>query len=108
MDILIQSESDYRRAVGQRLRLLIRALGIPYVEAAADMDVSRTQLGNWMRGTHGFPRHYELYKFCRKRGVNTDWIYLADPSGLPARVRDRLLEVAAEPADQAEPARQAP
>jgi transcriptional regulator with XRE-family HTH domain len=99
MQQLILAESDYRAAVGQRLRQLIRALGIKYTEAAEDMGIERNHLGNWMDG-RAYPRAYELYKFCRIRGVNTDWIYLGDPSGLPARVVRELLQQAQAPEAQ--------
>lgn len=91
MEIGILTDEDYRRAVGARLRSLINALGITYVEAAADMDVTKNHLGNWMRGT-AYPLHYHLYRFCRIRGVNTDFIYLDDPSGLPGRVVAALVQ----------------
>lgn len=91
MEQLLLPETEYMRVVGDRLRRLIDALGISYVEAARDMGVTRNQLGNWMRGNHGFPRHYALYRFARIRGVNVDWILLGDPSGLPKKVADALL-----------------
>lgn len=94
MEQLLLSETDYCRAVGARLRQLIDVMGVPYAEVAAKMGASRSQLGNWMRGDHGFPRHYCLYRLCRIYGVTTDWILLGDPSGLPLRYRDPLLEQA--------------
>lgn len=90
-DHLILSKSDYQREVGLRLRRLIDACGMKYVKAAELMGVPKNQLGNWMRGNHGFPDHYALYRFCRIAGVNTDWVYLGDPSGLPQRVTEALL-----------------
>ena len=107
MEQLIQSETEYCRQVGERLRQLIDAIGISYADAARDMGVTRNQLGNWMRGNHGFPRHYALYRFCRIRGVSTDWVFLGDPSGLPKRVSDVLLGSALAPAGEREPATQA-
>jgi transcriptional regulator with XRE-family HTH domain len=96
MEQLILSERDHRHAVGVRLRQLIQAIGIKYVEAAAEMGIERNHLGNWMDG-RAYPKHYELYKFCRIRGVNTDWVYLGDPSGLPDRVSRALIKQALEP-----------
>ena len=106
MEQLILTETDHRIACGFRLRQIIDALGISYVQAADEMGVKKNHLGNWMRGT-AYPRHYELYKFCRIRGVTTDWVFLGDPSGLPERVAQPLLKLAQGPEDRAEPASQA-
>lgn len=95
--MMILSESDHRRAVGLRLRQLIKAIGIPYVRAAEEMGVTKNHLGNWMRGTHGYPDQYDLYKFCRIRGVNFDWVFLGDPSGLPEKVSRELLRLEQQP-----------
>lgn len=92
MEQLILALSDHKKAVGHRLRQLIDALNMKYVDAAEEMGTSRNHLGNWMRG-RDYPLWYPLYKFCRVRGVNTDWVMLGDPSSLPAKVRDRLLEL---------------
>lgn len=96
---------DHRRQVGYNLRQAIAALGITQVEAAGVMDVPKNHLGNWLRG-EAYPRHYEVYLFCRRYGITADWIYLSDPSGLPARIAERLMagaipEVLEEPASQA-------
>jgi len=89
--IPIESKEDHIAAVGARLRQLIDALDIPYVEAARDMGVPKSQLGNWMRGDRSYPPIYPIYRFCRIRGVDMNWVFLADPSGLPHRVTSRLL-----------------
>lgn len=96
MEQLILAQSDHMVAVGSRLRRLIRALGIKYVEAAADMGISKNHLGNWMRGD-AYPTPYELYKFCRVRGVTTDYIFLGDPSGLRKAVWEELMRLELEP-----------
>lgn len=100
MEAPFLSKRDHIQAVGIRLRQLIDALGISYTEAAADMGIPKNQLGNWMRGDRSYPQEYSLYLFCRKRGVNTDWIYLGDPSGLPYKVASVLLADPAALADQ--------
>lgn len=97
--------NDHRRQVGYNLRQVIAALGITQVEAAGVMGVPKNQLGNWLRG-EAYPRHYEVYLFCRRYGVTADWIYLGDPSGLPGRIAEPLLagalpEIPEEPESQA-------
>ena len=90
MDVLILPESEHRKAVGVRLRRLIAANDLKLVQAAEVMGVTKNHLGNWLRGT-AYPQHYALYRFCRAAGVNTDYVMLGDPSGLPKRIADRVL-----------------
>lgn len=99
MEQAVLSKADHTKAVGVRLRQLIDALGLSYVDAANDMGVTKNHLGNWMRGA-AYPLHYSLYRFCRIRGVNTDWVYLGDPSGLPHRVAAALLQPAPKQEDR--------
>lgn len=106
MQTVILSPGDYKIACGVRLRQLIDALGLKYVEAARHMEIPPNQLGNWMRGD-ALPTPYQLYRFCRINGVNTDWVYLGDPSGLPGRVTAKLLEAAQPPEAPAAGARRA-
>lgn len=101
MEQLILPISEHMQAVGNRLRLLIKSLGIKQVEAAAVMEVTKNHLGNWIRGV-AYPRHYELYRFCRRYGVTADYILLGDPSNLPQRVWEKLVLLeAAQAAQQA-------
>ncbi len=95
-NLAILSKSDHVQQVGIRLRQLIDALEIPYVQAATEMGVSKSQLGNWMRGD-SYPAPYQLYLFCRRRGVNFDWPFLGDPAALPYQVASRLLQGEPEP-----------
>ncbi|EHL99347.1 DNA-binding helix-turn-helix protein [Acetobacteraceae bacterium AT-5844] len=89
MQVLILSDSDYRIAVGHRLRRLIKACRLKQVDAAEAMGVTRNHLGNWLRGD-AYPNPYAIYKFCRSHGVNTDYIYLGDYSGLPKWIGDAV------------------
>lgn len=97
MEQLILAQSDHQRVVGSRLRRIIRALGIRQVDAAADMGVTKNHLGNWLRGD-AYPLHYQLYKFCRVRGVSADYILLGDPSSLRKELWDALMLQEREPA----------
>ena len=94
-------------AVGVRLRQLIDALNMSYVEAADIMGIDKSGLGNWMRGRPSYPSVYSLYKFCRTKGVDFNWVFLGDPSGLPDRAARTLLGLEPKQADQPEPATQA-
>ena len=99
------SEKDFQRASGQRLRMLILALGIKFTEAAKDMRISDPHLGNVMRGAK-MPL-YALYLLCRRRGVTMDWVLLGDPSGLRESVAAAVMQQQSSPEDRAEPKRQA-
>lgn len=95
-NLAILAKSDHVQQVGIRLRQLIDALEIPYTLAAEEMGVSKSQLGNWMRGD-SYPAPYQLYLFCRRRGLNFDWPFLGDPASLPYQVASRLLQGGPEP-----------
>ena len=95
-------------AVNVRLRQLIDALGIKYVRAAEDMGITKNHLGNWMREEKPvYPDIYKIYRFCRIRGVDFNWVFLGDPSGLPERVSRILLGLEPKQADPEERAIQA-
>jgi transcriptional regulator with XRE-family HTH domain len=81
----ILSQSDHQRAAGDRLRRLIKLLGISYVEAAETMNVSKHVLNHWMSGNHPI-QPYPLYRLCRSKGVNFDYVFLGDWSSLPHRM----------------------
>jgi transcriptional regulator with XRE-family HTH domain len=95
----ILSLSDHQRAAGQRLRRLIQLLELDFVEAAKIMGVTKHVLNHWMKGNHPI-QPYPLYKLCRSRGVNFDYVFLGDWSGLPYRLA-RELEAELDP-DQPE------
>ena len=102
MEQLILAQSDHMIAVGSRLRRLIRALSLRQTEAAADMGITKNHLGNWLRGD-AYPRTYELYRFCRIRGVTADYVLLGDPSGLRGPVVAALMRQEQEPAEEEAP-----
>ena len=96
MDQVILSQSDFRRAAGYRLRRAIQACGMSFVSAAKIMGISKTHLGNWMRG-EGPIDTYKLYILCRATPITADYVLMDDPSGLPAIILERLLQAEASP-----------
>ena len=82
MEIAILPLAEHKLACGNRLRLLIDMLKLSYVEAASLMGVSKNVLRNWMAGEN-YPQPYALYRLCRSRGVNFDYVFLGDWSSLP-------------------------
>lgn len=99
MEAPFLSEKDFHTGAGERLRMLIDALGISYAEAGRDMGIPKNHVGNWLRGAK--INVYLLYKFCRRRGVTMDWVFLADPSGLPKTVADQVLRLPTSQVDHA-------
>lgn len=101
--------SDHKKVVGARLRKIIDIIGLQYTEAADVMGVSKQVLRNWMSG-ESYPAPYNLYKLCRSKGVNFDYIFLGNWDHLPhhlAKALERELEdqLEKEPASQAALAR---
>ncbi len=96
------TQSDHQRQVGARLRRLIELLDMQQIEAAALMGVSKQTLNNWLRGD-SYPAIFPLYRLCRARGVDFNFIMLADWSALPARLARTLdAELSAAMADAPE------
>ena len=92
------SQSDHQRQVGARLRRLLELMDMQQIEAASIMGVSKQTLNNWLRGD-SYPAPYPLYRLCRARGVDFNFIMLADWSALPgrlARALDAELSASAE------------
>lgn len=89
MDIAVLPESAYRKLAGQRLRRLIDMLGLPYVEAARLMGVSKHVLRNWMAGEAPIGT-YALYRLCAVKQVDFNYVYLGDWSRLPKAMREEL------------------
>jgi transcriptional regulator with XRE-family HTH domain len=88
---------DFMKDAGLRLRAAIEAAGLKQVEAAEIMGLSKSNLGNWLRGEAPI-KGYELYRLCRVTGITADYVLLDDPSGLPARIAERLRQPEREPA----------
>ncbi len=96
MEQLLLAQSDYLRTLGVRLRRIIMALDIPQKQAAEEMGVSPSHLGNWLRGGGKMPI-YPIYRFMKVRGVSADYLFLGDPAGLRKELADRLLPLELQP-----------
>lgn len=88
-DVPLLAQSDHRAAVGNRLRRLIKAIGMKYTEAADIMRVSKQTLNGWMKGD-GYPDQYGVYCLCRVHKVNYDYLFLGDWTQLPSWLADKL------------------
>lgn len=76
---------------GRRLRRAREALNFPKaVKFAELMGVTKDNLSNWERGISEVPTDFVL-KLRAMFGVDHNWVYGGDPSGLRAELRDKLL-----------------
>jgi transcriptional regulator with XRE-family HTH domain len=88
-------ERVFNEAMGGRLRQLIDALGLTYVQAAKEMTVSKQRLNNWLEGKAP-PNLYVLHAWMRRRALaDVNWIVWGDWSALPIRVAGALNGAAA-------------
>ena len=85
-------EAIWKREIGERLRLLVKAVGLTDQEIANELGVGRTNWGNWRRGDIQLPPFYAR-QLKEKFGCAFDWLYLGDDSNNTARFNERLREV---------------
>lgn len=78
----ILGRTDFHADSGRRLRLLIERLGLKQVEAAELMGVTKHVLRNWLAGDHPISV-YALYRLCKAKGVDFNYVFLGDWSHLP-------------------------
>ena len=85
------SQSDYQVAAGERLRTVIQLLDLSFTDAAEIMGISKHVLNFWMRGDNPI-QPYPLYRLCRAKGINFDYVALGDWSALPHWVARKIEE----------------
>lgn len=94
MDIPVLPQSEHQREAGRRLRKLLELLQLRQVEAARIMGVSKHVLRNWLAGDNPV-QPYALYRLCRVKQVDCNYVYLGDWSALPRplgkQLEDELL-----------------
>lgn len=89
MDTPVLPQSDYQAEAGLRLRRLIEMLDITQVEAAHIMGISKHVLRNWLAGDNPI-QPYPLYRLCRVKAVDFNYVALGDWSCLPVRLARKL------------------
>ena len=75
--------------VGQRLRTLRQAFGVPSGELADLLGVAASAIANWERGRQR-PSIAVAEMICRRFGVTLDWLFLGRDETLPLAVHQRL------------------
>lgn len=89
MEIPVLPQSDFHVECGERLRKLIDLLGIRQVEAARLMGISKHVLRNWLAGENPV-QAYPLYRLCRSKGVDFNYVFLGDWNRLPFELARKL------------------
>jgi transcriptional regulator with XRE-family HTH domain len=80
-------------AIAHRLRITRIAIGINQTELCKRTGISKNTYNQWERGK-GRPELDKAFLLCINLGYTLDWIYLGDPSGLPAWIARSLAPVA--------------
>jgi DNA-binding XRE family transcriptional regulator len=86
------ASAAYRREVGQRLRLVRRALGPNAATLAAEFGVKGPRWSQWENGRH-LADVRTMVRLCRRYGVTLDYLYIGDESGLPRRLFDAIRQL---------------
>ena len=91
---MVQSVDEiWRREIGERLRLLAKAVGITHDQEIADeLGVGKTNWGNWRRGDIMLPVPIAR-QLKEKYGCAFDWLYLGDDSNNTGKFNERLKAV---------------
>ena len=63
-----------KKNVGRNLRITIAALGMKPADAAREMGITASKLGNWMRGDN-YPDPLTITRFCADHGAPLETIY---------------------------------
>ena len=86
-----ESESQWRREVGIRLRLTRLAVGLSQNQLAKVVGTTREAVSNWERGER-LADTFGMVKFCSGWRVPLDWIYMGSMSGLPGDVARKMWD----------------
>lgn len=81
MESPILKQSDFQVDCGRRLKALLGKLDLKQTEAARIMGVSKHVVRNWIAGDNPIGV-YPLYRLCRAKNVNFDFIFLGIWTGL--------------------------
>jgi len=89
MEVPVLTQSDFQQASAHRLRRLIDLLGITQVEAARIMGITKHVLRNWLAAENPI-QPYPLYRLCRAKGLDFNYVMLGDWSNLPHHLAREL------------------
>ena len=81
--------AEHKKEVAANLRLICAVIGGHQSDIAAAIGVSKSKLGNWLRGDN-YPDPFAMWLLCERYGVTMDWIYRGRLFGLPSHLADGL------------------
>ncbi|MBC7906902.1 MAG: helix-turn-helix transcriptional regulator [Rhodospirillaceae bacterium] len=87
-------KSDVMRAIGARLRLTRKALGLSQDDLADSINVGRTTYTMW-EGGQRLADVLAISRMADRYGVSLDWVYRGNMAGLPHVIARRIEELRA-------------
>lgn len=91
--LMHMTKEQYRRFVGQNLRLAREALGMTQAEVCSLYGLKdKSKLSHWERGVHE-PDILFIFQLHQTQRIDPNWIYLGDRSALPHSLAVSLAEV---------------
>ena len=67
-------ELTAKQRIGRNLRITIAAVGLKPADAAREMDISPSKLGNWLRGDN-YPDPLMVTRFCADHAAPLEMVY---------------------------------
>lgn len=83
------SDGRSKHAIGERLALTRRAIGLAQNDFAAGGGLAGNTYNQYESGKNR-PNLDAAIKLCDAYGLTLDWIYLGDPSGLRYQLADAI------------------
>ena len=78
-----------RKTLPRRLQATLDALEVNQADVCKATGLKPNRLSQYMSGERGLTLDAAV-KICDAYGLTLDWLFLADPSGLPVKVHGRL------------------
>lgn len=91
-----------RELVPLRLQQLLIALNVNARTMAKETGLAENLISMALSGAQNLSLNSAV-KICDRYKVTLDWLFLGDPSGLPARIADKLPKKPANPAPDMKP-----
>jgi transcriptional regulator with XRE-family HTH domain len=83
-----------KNAVGRRLAAFHAAEGITQAEVCRAIGIKENRYSQYLSGSRKLPVEVAV-KLKATYGLTTDWLYANDVSTLPAKLHNKLAQVAA-------------
>jgi DNA-binding XRE family transcriptional regulator len=90
--VLNETDKDYAKGVGLRLRAIREELGLNGREMAERLDVSRPRYYQWELGKHLPHDIRAVVKICAMSDATLDWVYRGALGGMPSALQRQLYK----------------